>query len=123
MAKKEPKNALARLVPNSLFIKTDDGESIVVATTAAENSILNMVMASQLRARLQDAMKKWKDMDTVPTPKEMKDMAEAASIIAKFSGEVYAKGDTVSEPKDEKNVTESVEDVSFDEPVVTTPAE
>lgn len=123
MAKKEPKNALARLVPNSLFIKTDDGESIVVATSATENAILNMVMASQLRARLQEALKKWKEMDSVPTPKEMKDMAEAAAIIAKFSGEVYSKGDTVSEPKDEKNVTESVEDVSFDEPPVAPAAE
>lgn len=62
-------------------------------------------------------MKRYKDMDSHMTPKEIKDLTESAANIARFSGEVYSAGEALSDNKDgEKNVTgsDSIETISFD---------
>lgn len=121
-APKSKKNQVSTLTPNSIVVAVD-GEDVRVAVSKDENQIQNMILASQMRHIFQQNLKKYKDMETHMTPREMKDLADTAAAIARFSGEVYATSDSLGKPPtvDEKNVTESVDDISFDKAIEPAP--
>ena len=91
---KKPRSTLAELTPRSIAVNID-GQEIRVATTKEENRIANMIVASQMRCILQDSIKRYREMDTHMTPKELRDLAESAAAIARFSGEVYESAEQV----------------------------
>jgi hypothetical protein len=99
--KKNSRSALTRLTPNSVDMKID-GQDIRVATDSSENRIMNMVMASQMRSLIQQSLKKFAEQDVTLTPKEIRDMAEAAKSVAAFSAEVYSVGEGIDVNKSEK---------------------
>lgn len=103
------RNALLKLTPNSIDIKID-GQDVRVAGNKEENAALNMIMAAQGRALIQRALKKWQDMDEVPSPKELRDVAGAMRDIAQFSAEIYSGSDDPlgkgGKKEDEKQVAE-----------------
>lgn len=88
------KSALARLTPNSETIVID-GQVVRVATDKAENAILNMILAAQGRAQVQRALKHWSDMDQIPSPKELRDIAGAIRDIAQTTKEIYEQADAL----------------------------
>jgi hypothetical protein len=109
--KKKP-SALDRLTPNAITILIK-GEEIVVPSNRDENTIMSMVLASQVRTLLQASIKKYKDDDTTLTPKELRDLAGAARDIATFAAEVYAAAEPISQapkPTEAPDVT----DISFE---------
>lgn len=108
MAKKKSA-ALARLV-ESIEITGDDGTKLMVPVSAEANATLNKIMASQMRALIQKSMEKFADQDHM-TPKELKELTEAARNVAEFSGEVYKAGEEINEPG-EKKVDPIVTDVA-----------
>ncbi len=108
MAKKKSA-ALARIV-ESIEITSDDGTKLLVPVSAEANATLNKIMASQMRALIQKSMEKFADQDHM-TPKELKELTEAARNVAEFSGEVYKAGEEINEPG-EKKVDPIVTDVA-----------
>lgn len=123
MAEKKPRksNALARLVPKATDI-TVDGHVITVAANKEENSILNMVLAAQMRTMLQEALKDYKDKGMLPTPKELRDLIEAGARVAEFSGEVYAASEPIEPIEKEAEKTDPGL-VTFDTPAESAPLE
>ncbi len=99
MAKKKSA-ALARLV-ESIEITGDDGTKLMVPVSAEANATLNKIMASQMRALIQKSMEKFADQEHM-TPKELKELTEAARNVAEFSGEVYKAGEEINEPGEKK---------------------
>jgi hypothetical protein len=97
------KAALVNLTPHSITV-TVDGHDVRVATNESENRIMNQVLASQVRYLLQQSIKKFNDMEAPLTPKELRDLAEAAKAAATFSAEVYSKGDGIDPGKEEKPI-------------------
>jgi predicted DNA-binding transcriptional regulator YafY len=78
-----------------------------------------MVMAAQIRNLIQRTLKAYKDKEIMPTPKELKEIAEAARNAAEFSGEIYKGADEVEAPgtKQEKAVegeVQTLDDINFD---------
>lgn len=94
---KKSKLALARLIPDSALVKDSDGTNLTVPLNADGNRIMGMIMAAKMRAMLERTLKAVKDEDARLTPKELADLASAASKIEQFAGEVY-KGSDVSVP-------------------------
>src|SRR5207342_2062899 len=82
---------------------------LMVPVSAEANATLNKIMASQMRALIQKSMEKFADADHM-TPKELKELTEAARNVAEFSGEVYKAGEEINEPG-EKKVEPTNEDV------------
>jgi hypothetical protein len=112
MAKKKS-SALARLV-TSIEIKNPDGSLTLVPVSAEDNTTANKILASQMRDLISRSIAKFGSLDMM-TPKELKEITEAARNIAEFSGEVYKSGDF---PQDgdsgEKHVDQSsVEPIDF----------
>lgn len=99
MAKKKSA-ALARLV-ESIEITNPDGTKLLVPVSAEANATLNKIMASQMRALIQKSMEKFANQDHM-TPKELKELTEAARNVAEFSGEVYKAGEEINEPGEKK---------------------
>lgn len=116
MSKTKASTQLASLVPNAIRVKNDDGEEVFVASDRAENKLLSMVVAAQMRALLQTSMKTYNEKGMTPTPKELKELTEAARNIAEMSDAIYVGTDGLPEKKDPKNVTGSsmLDDLSFD---------
>lgn len=118
MAGPKKSTALARLAPNLIEIKNDDGSVMQVPTNMEENKILNMVLAARVRAFFESALKKYIDGDSQPSPKDLKDIAEAFNKIAEGSGAIYATGaDDILTPtvsKKDPIVVAGNEEVSFD---------
>jgi hypothetical protein len=81
-------SALAKIAPNVKVITTDDGTDIVLAGDAAENKILNYLMFAQVRALIQQNIARYADKDII-TPKELKDLVEAAKGLAESSTTLY----------------------------------
>lgn len=100
MAQKKRSAALARLV-DSIEVTNADGTKLMVPVDAQANAILNKIMASQMRALIQKSMEKFANIDHM-TPKELKELTEAARNVAEFSGEVYKAGEEISEPGEKK---------------------
>jgi hypothetical protein len=86
MAKKSQE--LAKLIPESLTVKKD-GRDVVLAGNAAENKILNWLLAAEIRSFLETAIQKYNADDSTPTPKELRDLVAAAKELSEFSAAVY----------------------------------
>ncbi len=110
MAKSKRDAELSRLIPKSMTIKTDSG-TIVVAGNSEENKILNYLIVGQIRDLVQSTLKKWKDSEQVPSPKDLKDIAAAGRDLCEFSDAVYKGADELQKP-DEKQA-EPVNDDDF----------
>lgn len=109
MAKaKKKSSALARLV-QSIEITNADGTTTMVPISADDNATANKILASQMRNLIQQSIEKFGNMDHM-SPKELKDLTEAARNIAEFSGEVYKAGESIDDPG-EKKVDAVVTDV------------
>lgn len=109
--KKSPVTSIARFTPNSIKID-NDGQEVIVPLDKHENAFLNMVLAAQGRAMIQQALKAWKDLGQTPSPKELRDIAGAMKDIASFSAEIYAN--TPEQPKPAEQQV-AAEDINFDE--------
>lgn len=91
MAKKSPSNLIA-LVPSSQIVDRE-GEEILVAGNTGDNLFLSKLMFAEMRHSFHKQLAKYREDEAQFTPKELKDMAEAARIIAQGSGEVYKDAD------------------------------
>lgn len=107
MAKAKKSGALARLV-SSIEISNPDGTVTHVPITAEDNSTANKILASQMRELISKSIHKFGGLD-VMTPKELKELTEAARNVAEFSGEVYKSGESID--AGEKRVEPITEDV------------
>lgn len=114
MPKKPNKStAIERLTPNAVTI-TVKGEELRVATDASENSIMNMIMASQMRSMIQKAMEDYRNDEVKLTPKEIRDLAGAAKDIATFSAEVYAAAEPITQAPKPTEAPTDVTDINFE---------
>lgn len=95
MAAKKKPATLARLV-ESIEIKNADGTITMVPVTKEDNDNLNKILASQMRDLIQKSIQKFGSLDHL-TPKELKELTEAARNVAEFSGEVYKSGDSIDD--------------------------
>lgn len=111
MAQKKRSAALARLV-DSIEITSPDGAKLMVPVSAEANATLNKIMASQMRALIQKSMEKFSNVDHM-TPKELKELTEAARNVAEFSGEVYKAGEEINEPGEKKVEAVDTEMIDF----------
>jgi hypothetical protein len=93
MAAKKKSGAVARLV-ESIEIHNADGSTTMVPVTAEDNSKANKILASQMRDLITKSIVKFGGL-AIMTPKELKELTEAARNIAEFSGEVYKSGETI----------------------------
>lgn len=107
MAKSKKSGALARLV-SSIEISNPDGTITHVPVSAEDNSTANKILASQMRELISKSIHKFGGLD-VMTPKELKELTEAARNVAEFSGEVYKSGEVIE--TGEKRAEPIVEDV------------
>ncbi len=108
---------LADLIGNSIAIKLPDGSSIIVPADKAGNRIANMISAANVRHLLMKSIEVYREKDMLPTPKDLKDLAEAAHTLSKFSGEVYKDEEVTlpTEPKKAADKPKQTDDVSFEE--------
>src|SRR5690349_1186230 len=91
---------MADLIGDSVDIKMPDGDSVIVPTEKSGNRVANMILAAQIRHMIQNSIKTYKDKDMLPTPKDLKDLAEAAKSLHQFSGEVYKEiEEPIAQPK------------------------
>lgn len=116
--KKQKENrALAMIAPNAIKVKINDTD-VFVASDRDENCALNMVVAAQLRAVLQAHLKMYKDKDRELTPKELKELTEAAKNISDFSGMLYEGGANLNDKsgKEEKTAekVDTIDAISFE---------
>ncbi len=103
------------LIGNSVDIKLPDGGVVIVPTEKSGNRVANMILAAQIRHMIQDSIKTYKDKEMLPTPKDLKDLAEAAKSLHQFSGEVYKEDDPLpNAPKKIREVAAPADDISFD---------
>ena len=79
---------LTSLLPKTVEIKAD-GITVRVAGNAQENTIMNYFMLAQVRALIQENVKRYMEKDITVTPKELKDLVEAAKGLAESSTSVY----------------------------------
>lgn len=107
MAKGKKSGALARLV-SSIEINNPDGTVTHVPISAEDNSTANKILASQMRELISKSIHKFGGLD-VMTPKELKELTEAARNVAEFSGEVYKSGESIE--TGEKRAEPVLEDV------------
>lgn len=70
---------------------------------------MNTVLAAQMRALIQEMIKKYKDGDSTLTPKELNDLASAAKNTAAFSNEVYAGLTELPKPAEQASTPSSDE--------------
>lgn len=117
MAQSEEKKeqiALKRLIPHTV-VKAG-GVDVIVPNGPKENATANKLLASQLRDFLQRQIKKYNDADAQATPKDIKDLAEAAKNIAQMSGDVYKAAEMmegVESRPEPKTVAQSDEDIDL----------
>lgn len=102
------------LIGNSIDIKLPDGGLVIVPSEKSGNRAANMILAAQIRHLIQDSIKTYKDKEMLPTPKDLKDLAEAAKSLHQFSGEVYKEDEPLpTAPKRVKD-TPKEDDINFD---------
>ena len=90
--------SLQTQTPNSVVVK-QDGQEIVVPTTRQETAFMNMFMAAALRTKIFEELKRWKDLDEHPSPKELADLAKAAKDIASLTSDVVFAQDIEAQEK------------------------
>lgn len=64
-------------------------EEVLVPVNRDQNNLANQLVAAQIRHQIQKQLKKYEDGDTMLTPRELRDLTEAAAKLADFSGVVY----------------------------------
>jgi len=107
---------MADFIGPSVTIKTSATESVIVPSEKAGNRVANMILAAKIRALIESSITTYKDKDMLPTPKDLKDLAEAAKSLHQFSGEVYKEDDTpISQPKQIEKAAAKEAEVDFDE--------
>lgn len=107
---KKGKEALKALLPNAVEIKID-GMDVRVATNKSENQIMNMMLASQMRSLIHQTIKNYKDDEVKLSPKELKDLSDAARNVAQFSAEIYL--DPAADIKPPERNAEKPDDIDF----------
>lgn len=100
-------------MPNAVAIRMADGSELMLPSSKEENADANKLVAAQIRQLLQSQIKKYKDSEETLTPQQLRDLAQAGSFIAKFSGEVYASSESIKPQVGPKQVDDVVEDVDF----------
>ena len=103
----------------------DGGEVEVVRVPAneVENKLANQLLASRMRGVIDLAVSRYHQDKDKLSPKEIKELAEAASKIAEFSGMVYkdANAEPSGQNTSEVNVTPTKVDFSkMDQPATET---
>jgi hypothetical protein len=121
---KAASGSLQDLIGNSVSVTLDDGTIVLIPADKNGNRIANMVVAAEVRHIIQKSIKTYRDKDMLPTPKDLKDLAEAAKSLANFSGEIYKEDDggLNEKPKVAERVKPS-EDVDFDSALEVKPDE
>lgn len=106
----EPKKAMSLDALVGQSVKVDDGQGgqFLVPLGPSENRTANQILASQMRNYIQKQMKMYADGEKMLTPAELRQLAEAAAVVARFSGEVYEKAEVLPHAQSIKKV-ESVE--------------
>lgn len=90
---------IEKIVGSSVRVDDGLGGTFLVPSGPQENRTSNQILAAQLRHYIQQTLKRYKDGDKLLTPAELRQLAEAAKIVAQFSGEVYKDGEsTISGP-------------------------
>jgi hypothetical protein len=102
--KQDPALALEAIIGSSVRVDDGKGGNFLVPSGQVENRIANQILASQMRHLIQEHIKTFRDKEAVLTPKEIRDMAEAARSVATFSGEVYSQGESIPPRNEIKDV-------------------
>lgn len=106
------KRALARFVPHTVV--NVGGHDIMVPNGPAENANANRLLASQARDMVATTIKRLKDGDVCPTPKELRDLIEAAKAVADMSATVYSATSDEPQKKQERQVEPAGDDINLD---------
>ncbi len=77
-------------MPNS-HIVVKNGEDIRVPSNKEEAAVQNILLVSQFRVTLQNALKHYKDKEMIPTPRELNDMASAIQKCNEACSAVFEK--------------------------------
>lgn len=114
MAKKQVKSqedVYKTLTPESMVVKVD-GKEVRLAMSREENAILNMLLAAQLRALIQNTIKKYEDEGVVPSPKDLRDLAGAVRDANESSNAIF---DNIEMPtaRPSKRAEEPIHDTDF----------
>ncbi len=113
MAKKPDQvQSIESLIGSAVSVPDGKGGTMLVPTGQTENRVANQILAAQMRHYIQETLAKYRDGDRMLTPAELRQLAEAAKIVAQFSGEVYANSEHAIEPPSMKTAqpTERVPD-------------
>ncbi len=114
MAKQDLKTELALIGDKSIQVETDDGETIVVPMDKDGNAMANKILFAQIRHVLKKNIKDYHNQDRTLTPKEIRDLAEAAASVAKGSGEVFREADPFINQPGQPATEVKVSEISFD---------
>lgn len=114
---KAGEGSIADLIGPCITIHQGDGLApVVIPADKKGNTIANMIVAAEVRNMIQRTIKKYREQDLMPNPKDLKDLAEAARSLATFSGDVYKDDDASlnAQPKKVEKAPAEEADVSFD---------
>lgn len=87
------KGSINDLIGNAISVQEADGKTLIIPSDKSGNRVANMILAAQIRTLIQTSITTYKEKDMLPTPKDLKDLAEAAKSLHQFSGEVYKEDD------------------------------
>lgn len=105
---------MARLTPDSVDVPIN-GKIVRVPANKEENTTMNAVMISQGRVMIQEAIKKWQDIDETPDPRQLKDIIFAMHKLVEASNVIYVQeNEVINENKEKKAETTEPDDVSFE---------
>jgi|SRR6478736_6250178 len=91
---KVTKGSINDLIGDSISVQESNGDTLIIPADRAGNRVANMILAAQIRSLIQGSIKTYKEKEMLPTPKDLKDLAEAAKSLNQFSGEVYKDDET-----------------------------
>lgn len=120
-APKVQKGAIEDLLGNAISVPQANGELLIIPGDKAANKIANMIMAAKIRSLIESSVRTYKEKDMLPTPKDLKDLAEAAKSLNSMTGELYKEdGETPLSTATSKNKiikVEPADDIDFSKPV------
>lgn len=100
-------------MPNAVVVRMGDGSELMLPSNKEENADANKLVAAQIRSLLQAQIRKYRESDETITPQQLRDLAQAGSFIAKFSGEVYAASEPIRPSQGPKSVDDAIDEVDF----------
>ncbi len=118
---KVTKGSINDLIGDSISVTESNGDVLIIPSDRSGNRVANMILAAQIRSLIQGSIKTYKEKEMLPTPKDLKDLAEAAKSLNQFSGEVYKDDETPLATQTSKRKVIKVgaaDDIDFN---VTTP--